>query len=111
MSPLMIVIGLTAAIVGGCILILAVLRAVKDRLREEDLVFLQILVPKKESREAKDDESDQFGKDFREVIGVMDHCYQAMHSMADSSIARFLKGQPFVSLEYAALSGEILFFA
>ncbi len=76
----------------------------------EQLVFLQILVPKKESREEKEVESEQFGKDFKEVIGVMDHLYQSLHSLYKGDITRHYKGQPFISLEYAALAGEILFF-
>lgn len=87
-----------------------VLRMINDRRREEDIVFLQLLVPKKETREEKDSESDQFGRDYKEVIGVMDHLFQSLHSIYNSNLNRYWKGQPFVSLEYAALAGEILFF-
>jgi len=87
-----------------------VMRRLADRKREEDLVFLQLLVPKKESREEKDAESDQFGKDFKEVIGVMDHLYQSLHSIKKGGMKTKWTGQPFFSLEYAALAGEILFF-
>ncbi len=85
-------------------------RWLHDLHREENIVFLQLLVPKKESREEKDNESDQFGKDFKEVIGVMDHLYQSLHSLYNHHTSRLYKGQPFISLEYAALAGEILFF-
>ncbi len=89
---------------------LTALRWVQDRHREEDIIFLQLLVPKKESREEKDAESDQFGKDYKEVIGVMDHLFQSLHGLYNHHFNRFWKGQPFFSLEYAALAGEILFF-
>ncbi len=75
-------------------------------------MFLQLLVPKKESKEDKETESERFssGKDFREVLGIMDHLYQSLHSIYDGTFTRHLKGQEFFSLEYAALANEILFF-
>jgi len=85
-------------------------RYLSDRRREEDIVFLQLLVPKKESREEKDSDTDQFGKDFKEVIGVMDHLYQSLYGLHNGSTSRHFRGQPFFSVEYAALAGEILFF-
>ncbi len=93
-------------------LLLRFLRLLADHHREEDLVFLQLLVPKKESKEDKETESEQFssGKDFKEVLGVMDHLYQSLHSVYNSSFSRYTHGQEFFSLEYAALAGEILFF-
>lgn len=75
-------------------------------------MFLQILVPKKESKEDKETEAERFssGKDFREVIGIMDHLFQTLHSIYEHTMVRHVKGQDFFSLEYAALAGEILFF-
>ena len=110
MEILIVIVGATlaaAACVAGFVLSR---RVAADRQRMENLVFLQLLVPKKESREEKDDQSDQFGKDFREVIGVMDHLYQSLHSLYNGGGSRHLNSQPFFSLEYAALAGEILFF-
>ncbi|TSC79028.1 MAG: hypothetical protein G01um101425_874 [Candidatus Peregrinibacteria bacterium Gr01-1014_25] len=86
-------------------------RTLVNRAREESMIFLQMMIPKKETREEKDEASDQFGKDFKEVIGVMDHLFQSLHSIVDPTVKRLWRGQPFFSLEYAALSGEILFFA
>jgi hypothetical protein len=88
------------------------LRFREDKRREQQLVFLQLLVPKKESKEDKEVESEQFstGKDFREVLGVMDHLFQSLHGIRSSRFSRHYRGQPFVSVEYAALAGEILFF-
>ncbi|MFA6523559.1 MAG: type IV secretion system DNA-binding domain-containing protein [Candidatus Peribacteraceae bacterium] len=92
--------------------ILVLLRYFEDRKREKELVFLQLLVPKKESKEDKEVESEQFstGKDFREVLGVMDHMFQSLHSIHTSRFTRFRQGQHFFAVEYAALAGEILFF-
>jgi len=110
------IIPLTIALVVGTLtggwLMLAILRLIADLMREENLVFLQLLVPIKESKEDKETESERYssGQDFKEIVGVMDHLYQSIHSLSNSTISRFWRGQPFFSLEYAALEGEILFF-
>jgi hypothetical protein len=110
MSNLLTVIGMLAAICAALWALAWAMRWIAERRREEDMVFLQLLVPKKESREEKDSESEQFGKDYKEVIGVMDHLYQSLHGLYNHSFSRYLHGQPFFSMEYAALAGEILFF-
>ena len=101
-----------AAIVGLVAGVLWVIRRVRDLQRCNDLVFLQVLVPIKESKEEKDTESERFstGQDFKEVLGVMDHLYTSLHSIYSSRVRRFWRGQQFFSVEYAALAGEILFF-
>lgn len=111
MNPIDIIIGLLGTGIAG-FLGLWMLRRLEDRKREEEMVFLQVLVPKKESKEDKETTSEQFssGQDFKEVIGVMDHLFQSLYGIFNSRISRFWKGQPFLSLEYAALGGEILFF-
>lgn len=102
------VLGLAAAVYA----LLLWLRYMSDRRREEDLVFLQVIMPKKESKEDKETESEQFSasKDFREVIGIMDHLFQTLGAIHNEKINRFWRGQPFFSVEYAALAGEILFY-
>ena len=87
-------------------------RLLADRRRERDLVFLQVLLPKKESKEEKETESERYssGQDFKEVLGIMDHLYQSLHGIYRGGSKRFWKGQDFISLEYAALQREILFF-
>jgi hypothetical protein len=110
MPSLLLAIGVLVGGLLGVWTLFALSRLIVDRRREEDIVFLQMLVPKKESREEKDSESEQYGKDFKEVIGVMDHLFQSLHSLYDDTFKRHLRGQPFFSLEYAALAGEILFF-
>lgn len=76
------------------------------------MVFLQVIVPKKESKEDKESTSEQFssGQDFKEVVGVMDHLFQSLYGVYNTRYSRFWKGQDYLSLEYAALGGEILFF-
>ncbi len=103
--------GILLLLAAGVIAVIAFLRYRMDRKRERELVFLQILMPKKESKEDKEVQSEQFtvGTDFREVLGVMDHFYQSMASLYDHTIPSLWKGQPYFSVEYAALAGEILF--
>jgi hypothetical protein len=112
MQGLLITIGILAALAGIGWCVLAWLRFTSDLARERELVFLQVMMPKKESKEDKETDSEQFssGKDFKEVIGVMDHLYQSLHSLYNSKFNRYWKGQPYFSVEYAALAGEILFF-
>lgn len=111
MSPLSLIL-LVVIVLAGMAGILAGLRLRADRKRMESLVFLQVLSPRKESKEDRERESEKFstGQDFREVIGVMDHLYQSLHALYLSRITRLWKGQPFFAVEYAALAQEILFF-
>ncbi|MFH1444399.1 MAG: type IV secretory system conjugative DNA transfer family protein [Candidatus Peregrinibacteria bacterium] len=111
MNFLLVLLGLLA-LCGTVAIVLWVLRLWQDMRREQDLVFLQILVPKKESKQDREVESEKFsvGHDFKMVLGVMDHLYQSLHSLYSTSPTRFWRGQPFFSMEYAALAGEILFF-
>ncbi|MBU0767262.1 type IV secretion system DNA-binding domain-containing protein [Patescibacteria group bacterium] len=111
MNILFIIIALIS-LAGGTMGLLWLCRRAAERRYERDLVFLQLLIPKKESKEDKEVESERFstGQDFREVLGVMEHLFEALHGIYESRIERLWRGQPFFSLEYAALAGEILFF-
>ncbi len=110
MSTFLSLLGVALSAIAAFYALAAVIRWRADQKREEDLVFLQLLVPKKETREEKEADSDQFGKDYKEVIGVMDHLYQSLHGLYKGSMKRRWTGQDFFSLEYAALADEILFF-
>lgn len=112
MQQVLTLIGILLLIAAGVWGGLAFMRYLADRKRERQLVFLQVLMPKKESKEDKEQESEQFstGKDFKEVLGIMDHLYQTLSSLKTGGIKRYWKGSPFFSVEYAALAGEILTF-
>ncbi|MFA7681757.1 MAG: type IV secretion system DNA-binding domain-containing protein [Candidatus Peribacteraceae bacterium] len=106
---------LICTLAGGALAAMALLWLLQlrnEQHMERDLVFLQLLIPKKESKEDKERESEQFstGRDFREVLGVMEHLFDSLHNINTSRIERLWRGQPFFSVEYAALGGEILFF-
>ncbi len=109
---LVIAFGALLGITATAFAALELLHALHDRHRERDLVFLQVVMPKKESKEDKEIESEQFssGRDFREVIGVMDHLFQSLHSIRSPKISTLWTGQHFIAVEYAALAGEILFY-
>src|SRR3989344_2326003 len=108
LSTIAVLAGIAALLAGTVVAV----RAWTDRMREQDLVFLQLLTPKKESKQDKEVESEQFstGKSFKDVVGIMDHLFQSLHSLYGKKFKHFLYGQPFFSVEYAALAGEILFF-
>ena len=112
MREILIALAGMGAMIGLGAVVLWALHTWHDRRRSEQLVFLQLTMPKKESKEDKEVESEQFSgtKDFREVLGVMDHLYQSLHSLYNKRLSRILRGQPYFSVEYAALAGEILFF-
>ena len=112
MPKLLLFTATLALALGALVLVLWFLRKRQERRDERDLVFLQILVPKKESKEDKETEAEKYttGHDFREVLGVMDHLYQSLYGLYNSGINRLWRGQVFFSVEYAALAGEILFF-
>ncbi len=112
MNIFLVSIGILLALAAVCSVVLWLLRLGADREREKDMVFLQILMPKKESKEDKEIESEQFssGKTFKDVLGIMDHLFHTLSSLKISGIRRYWKGSHFFSLEYAALAGEILTF-
>ena len=103
-----VLLGLTGLLLGA----LWLSRFVHDLIREEQMVFLQLLVPKKEGKEDKEIISEQFstGQDFKEVVGVMEHLYNSLYGLHNHKFSRFWRGQEYFSVEYAALEGEILFF-
>ena len=109
---LIVAIIVIALLAGALHLSLWLSRLWHEKRMERDLVFLQLLTPKKESKEDKEVESEQFstGKDFKVVLGVMEHLFEALHGLYRTRIERFWMGQPFFSVEYAALAGEILLY-
>lgn len=73
------------------------------------MVFLKILIPKKESKDDREKEGSMYGgeKDFKETIGVMGHFFEALHSIYDSDLKHKIIGQDFFSLEYAVFNNQI----
>lgn len=80
--------------------------------RSLNMVFLQISVPIKDSKEDRERESEQFssGKTHKEVSDVMTHLFEALHSTYESDYINKLIGQDFFSCEYVILDGLLRFF-
>lgn len=83
-----------------------------DHHRSMNLVFLKVQVPKKESKDDREQEQAAFssGKDFKEVVGVASHLFEALHSIYTKGFKYYWTGQDFFSLEYAVLDNQIHFY-
>jgi len=85
------------------------MRRRKNFLRSINFVFLQVMIPKKESKEDQERERDQTSE-IRKVIGIGEHFFSALNGVYDSTIGSVVRGQDFLSLEFVATDGEIKFF-
>jgi hypothetical protein len=84
-----------------------------NRKRCLQMVFLRILVPKKEGKQEKEDEGEQFGsaKDFTKQIGIMTQCLESLSTLSSERLwYRYIAGQDFYSLETVAVGGSIYFY-
>ncbi len=88
------------------------IRAKKNLERSLNMVFLQVSVPIKDSKEDRERESEQYssGKSFKEVNDVMTHLYEGLHAMHCGDLINKLTGQDFFSCEYVVLDGLLRFF-
>ena len=75
--------------------------------RSLELVFLRILIPKKESDQ---DEKKETTRDFREYIGLTEQLFSSLRTIYSSSMSAKMFGQKCLSFEYVAHKGEIFFF-
>ncbi|PIS32413.1 hypothetical protein COT40_00140 [Candidatus Peregrinibacteria bacterium CG08_land_8_20_14_0_20_41_10] len=85
-------------------------RKSKDLKRSLEMVFLRIMLPKKESEQDEKKETTVQGQGFREVISVMEHLYSSLYSVSSKKRWNFLTGQDYLSLEYVVLKGELYFY-
>lgn len=83
-----------------------------DDHRSLNMVFLKIQVPKKESKDdvQRETESMATGADFKYQCGIASHMFDALHSIYLKGPKNYFIGQDFISLEYAVIEGEINFF-
>jgi len=93
-------------------LLIFFIRFQMNLMRSLNMVFLEIRVPKKESKEDKEVEGEKYSasKDFKEVLGVMTHFYETLHSLYQERWYRIFKSQEFFSFEYAVIDGLVRFF-
>ncbi|MBU1151203.1 type IV secretory system conjugative DNA transfer family protein [Patescibacteria group bacterium] len=81
--------------------------------RSLDMVFLRIRVPKRESKEDREVEGEQYStqKDFKEISGgVMSEFFESLYVVYSSRFPSFFNGQDFLSFEYAVIGGLVNFF-
>lgn len=105
-------------VIGIVIVIVAVIvafilyRKWHNYIRTINMVFLKVKVPQKESKEEMERERESFAQagDFKEVIGVMTHFFQSLHSIYSNAFKSKFTGQDFLSFEYVAYEGQINFF-
>ena len=102
------ILGLVAAV----LLVFRVTRYYSNMSRSLNMVFLDVKVSKKESKEDREVEGEKYSssKDFKEIVGVMSHFYEALHSLYTERWYRVLKSQEFFSFEYAVIDGDVHFY-
>ncbi len=97
-------------------LIVAALRYFRFKMNLErslNMVFLEIRVPKKQSKEDREVEGEQYStqKDFKEIAcGVMTQVFDSLHSLYTKEWYKIFKAQDFLSFEMAVLEGQVHFF-
>lgn len=109
---ILLIAGVLVVLYGGFHLVRFLIQFVTDKNRTFNMVFLKVSVPKKESKEDRDEESASMsaGKDFKEVIGVASHLFESLYGINDSSLSYYFLGQEFFSLEYAVIENQIYFY-
>ncbi len=78
-----------------------------DFRRSIDMVFLRILIPKKESEQ---DDRKETSRDFKEAISLMEQLLASLKSLHSGGLKSKLFGQDYISLEYVAHEQEIYFY-
>ena len=94
----------------GFLVLVRFVRSAADKDRMLNMVFLRIMVPKKESKEDQQDEQGSRGTDFKEPIGVASQLFESLHSIYSGKLKSYFIGQDFFSLEYAATENQISFY-
>lgn len=76
------------------------------------MIFLKVMVPKKESKEDREEEQAAYSasKDFKEIAGIGAHLFESLHSVYEGHIKEYFIGEDFFSLEYAAIDNQIYFY-
>jgi hypothetical protein len=101
--------GLSAFLVGTGGLIIYLSRQRADFKRSLNFIFLQVLIPKKESKEDMDREREQTSE-IRRVIGVAEHWFQTLYGIYSGEFKNKFTREDFLSCEYIATDGEIKFY-
>ncbi|MCX6734924.1 MAG: type IV secretion system DNA-binding domain-containing protein [Candidatus Peregrinibacteria bacterium] len=106
----------TLLIIGVSALVAAIVTYVrykKNLERSFNMVFLDIRVPKKESKDDREVEGEQYStqKDFKEIAcGIMTQFFEALHAIYIKEWYNVFTAQEFLSFEYAVLDSQVHFF-
>ncbi|PIR54747.1 hypothetical protein COU74_03275 [Candidatus Peregrinibacteria bacterium CG10_big_fil_rev_8_21_14_0_10_36_19] len=88
-------------------------RAKMNLKRSFNMVFLDVRVPKMESKEDREVEGEQYGqqRDFKEIGGgIMKQFFESLSSIYTREWYSFFTDQDFISFEYAVIDGIVHFF-
>ncbi len=77
--------------------------------RSLTFVFLEVRIPKKDSKEDTERDRDQVSE-IRKLLGIAEHFYSTLSSIYSSEIKSFFTNQDFLSLEYIAIDNNIHFY-
>lgn len=93
-----------------CIKYLA--RYISNKQRQFNMVFLRVMVPKKESKEDREEEQAGLSgqRDFKEIVGVASHLFESLNSIYSSDFLAYFQGQDYFSVEYAVMDNQINFY-
>ena len=95
------------------VLLLKYLRYRSNIQRSYNMVFLRIRVPKKESKEDREVEGEQYSSqmDFKEMTGgIMSQFFESLYSIHSSRLKSVFTDQEFLSLEYAVIDSRVHFY-
>ena len=95
------------------VLLLKYLRYRSNLQRSYNMVFLKIRVPKKESKEDREVEGEQYSSqmDFKEMTGgIMSQFFESLYSIHSSRLKSVFTDQEFLSLEYAVIDSRVHFY-
>ncbi len=88
------------------------LRVRRNRKRSMSMIFLRVMLPKKEGKDEKESEGEQFGtsKDFKKNSGIMAQLMEALYAIISPKLVDKIMGQDLFSFEYAVLDKRIYFY-
>jgi hypothetical protein len=77
------------------------------------MTFLKVKIPKKESKEDKEKDSEAIGganRDFKDQVAVMKQFFESLAAISDSTWKKWFFGHDFVSFEYVIQNNQIEFY-
>src|SRR3989338_2745530 len=92
--------------------VLIFIRLQANHRRSLSMTFMKIRLPKKESKEDKEQDTESQGaqRDFKEVLGVMKQFFESLASLEDHTWRRYFFGNDFMSCEYVIQNNLIYFY-